>query len=212
MVINTHTHFDHSGSTNELPDTITVVAHENTRANMARESCEPVTNCDAFKGENEKYLPQRTYTDTLSLFSGPEQIDLYHFGPGHTDGDTFVVFRQARTMHTGDMFQSMNMPFIDFANSGGSATEFARTLGKAVEGITGVETIIAGHSNTLLTWDDFARYTDFMNAFLAAAQDGKSAGRDVEQVASTFLEDGHPGFNIDPQRVRDNMQAVYDGR
>ena len=148
----------------------------------------------------------------MTLFSGPQQIDLYHFGRGHTDGDTFVVFRAARMMHTGDMFQSRNMPFIDFVNSGGSATEFPETLRNAVAGIDGVDTIIAGHSNTLLTWNDFTEYVDFMNAFLAAGQDGMKTGASVEQVATAFLAQEHEGFQIDPQRVRDNLQAVYDGR
>ena len=53
-IINTHTHFDHSGSNTEFPDPIEVVAHEKTRANMARESCQPVTNCEAFKGQNAR--------------------------------------------------------------------------------------------------------------------------------------------------------------
>lgn len=212
MVINTHTHFDHSGSNNELPDTITVVAHENTRANMARAECNPVTNCEAFQGENAKYLPKRTYTERMSLFGGPEQIDLYHFGPGHTSGDTFVVFRAAGMMHTGDMFQTMNMPFIDFANSGGSASEFARTLSKAVAGISGVDAIIAGHSNTLLSWEDFTTFTGFMNGFLDAAREGMEAGTAVDAAADAFLARDHPGFTVDPQRVHANMQAIYDGQ
>ena len=212
MVINTHTHFDHSGSNNELPDTITVVAHENTRANMARAECDPVTNCEAFQGENAKYLPKRTYTERMSLFSGPEQIDLYHFGPGHTSGDTFVVFRAARMMHTGDMFQTMNMPFIDFANSGGSASEFARTLSQAVAGVSGVDAIIAGHSNTLLSWEDFTTFTGFMNGFLDAAREGMESGTAVDAAADAFLARDHPGFTIDPQRVHANMQAIYDGQ
>ena len=212
MIINTHTHFDHSGSNNEFPDTVQFVAHENTRANMARASCEPVTNCGAFQGENAKYLPSRTYSERMSLFSGPDRIDLYHFGPGHTSGDTFVVFTAVRMMHTGDMFQSMNMPFIDFVNSGGSATEFAATLSKAVAGVSGVDTIIAGHSNTLLTWSDFTSYTDFMNEFLTAGKEGMAAGTSVEDAAGAFLATERPGFQIDPQRVRDNLQAIYEGR
>ena len=103
-IINTHNHYDHSGGNIEFSDTVNFVAHENARVQMARANCEPVTNCDAFKGGNEKYLPETTYADQLSLFSGSDQIDLYHFGRGHTDGDTFVVFRALGAMHTGDMF------------------------------------------------------------------------------------------------------------
>src|SRR5213594_3077035 len=118
-IINTHTHFDHTGSNTEFPASVEFVAHENTRANMAKPTCQPVTNCDAFKGQNAKYLPKRTYKDRLSLFSGKDQIELYYFGRGHTSGDTFVVFPAARAMHTGDMYPRSQMPFIDVANSGG---------------------------------------------------------------------------------------------
>lgn len=212
MIINTHTHFDHSGSNTEFPSSVTFVAHENTRANMARATCEPVTNCDAFKGENESYLPARTYSTKLSLLSGPDQIELYHFGPGHTDGDSFVVFTAARTMHTGDMFQRMNVPFIDVVNSGGNATEFTETLTKARDGIGNVDRVIAGHSNTVLSWDDFSRYTDFHREFLTMAQGGKEAGRGVDEIANAFVARSYPGFEISLEGVKTNMQAIYDGR
>ena len=130
-IINTHNHYDHSGGNVEFSDTVDFVVHENARAQMARASCEPVTNCDAFKGENAKYLPETTYADQLTLFSGSDQIDLYHFGRGHADGDTFVVFRGVRTVHTGDMFARKGLPFIDAVNGNGSATEFGSTLQKA---------------------------------------------------------------------------------
>ena len=131
-IINTHTHYDHSGGNVEFPDTVDFVVHENTLAQMSRASCESVTNCDAFKGENAKYLPKTTFSDRTSLGSGPDQIDLYYFGRGHTDGDTFVVFRNARTVHTGDMFARKGLPFLDVANGNGSALEFGETLKKAV--------------------------------------------------------------------------------
>ena len=134
-IINTHTHFDHTGSNNEFPDTVEFIVHENTRAQMARATCQPVTNCEAFKGENAKYLPATTFSSRRALFGGQDRIDLYYFGRGHTDGDTFVVFRAARTVHTGDMFQRKGLPFIDVANGNGSATEFGSTLHRAVDGI-----------------------------------------------------------------------------
>ena len=49
-IINTHNHYDHSGGNVEFSDTVNFVVHENARAQMARANCEPVTNCDAFKG------------------------------------------------------------------------------------------------------------------------------------------------------------------
>lgn len=210
MVINTHTHYDHTGSNNELPATIEFVAHEGTRANMARASCEPVTNCGAFKGENAKFLPKRTFKDRLTLLEGKDQIDLYHFGRGHTSGDAFVVFPAVRAMHGGDMFPRAHMPFIDTANSGGSAVAFDATLQGAVAGIKNVDTVIGGHTPTLVTWQDFRTYVDFYHAFLTSAQDAVKRGTSVEAFVKSYtVPAAFPGFAADPARVKANAEAIW---
>jgi glyoxylase-like metal-dependent hydrolase (beta-lactamase superfamily II) len=211
MIINTHTHFDHSGSNTEFPATVEFVAHENTKANMARAKCAPVTNCQAFQGPNAKYLPSRTYGDRLSLFSGPEQIDLYYFGRGHTSGDSWVVFPAVRAMHTGDMFQRYTMPFIDTENSGGSAVAFNQTLQKAVATIRNVDTVVGGHTPTPVTWNAFREFTDFYNDFFRAVEAGLKAGRTVDEVTAAYRPAGkYVGYEADAARVRANAQAIYD--
>src|SRR5687767_14783232 len=105
-IINTHTHADHTGSNAQFPATVEIVTHENTAANMMK--------MKNFAEEATKHgLPDRTYKDRLTLLSGNDAIDLYYFGPAHTSGDTFVVFRNARVMHTGDAFASKAPPLID---------------------------------------------------------------------------------------------------
>ena len=210
-IINTHTHFDHTGSNTEFPDTVDVVAHENTRAQMSRPTCEPVTNCDAFKGENATYLPNITYSDRRSLFSGPDQIDLYYFGRGHTNGDTWVVFRAARTVHTGDMFQRKGLPFIDVANGNGSAVEFGSTLTKAVAGIRNVDTVIPGHHTQPLTWDDLVSFSGFFNDIVGRARQGIAGGRSVEQVVDAYTKPSqYSDFQAPPAGVRTLVQNIYD--
>ena len=113
-IINTHTHGDHTGSNEGFPASVEIVAHENTKANMEK--------MDAFKGEKAKFLPKRTYKDKLSLFSGKDRVDLYYFGPGHTNGDTFIVYPALRVVQAGDMFPWKDAPFLDRAN-GGSGVE-----------------------------------------------------------------------------------------
>lgn len=209
-IINTHTHFDHSGSNTEFPATVEFVAHENTRANMAREKCPQVTNCDAFKGENAKYLPKRTYKDRLTLFSGPDQVDLYHFGRGHTSGDTFVVFPAVRAMHGGDMFPRAHMPFIDTEASGGAALDFNDTLKKAVSTIKNVETVIGGHTPSPVSWNDFVTYTQFYDEFVAAAREAIKKGVSPEAFAKAWqMPAKFKGFQADPARVLANAQAIW---
>ncbi len=213
-IINTHTHFDHSGANTEFPDTVDYVAHENIKFHMARASCQPVTNCDAFKGENAKYLPATTFSDRMSLFSGPDQIDLYYFGRGHTDGDTFVVFTAARTMHTGDMFLGKSLPFIDAEDgNGGSAIEFGRTLTKAIAGIPDVDTIITGHWDTPLAWSDLVDYRGFYTDLVANARQGIATGQSVDEVAGAYsVPSRYSEFSAPPQSVSTIMRYVYEGR
>lgn len=167
-IINTHTHYDHSGGNVEFSDTVNIVVHENTAAQMSRETCEPVTNCDAFKGDNAVYLPQTTFSDRMTLFDGRDAVDLYYFGRGHTDGDTWIVFRNARTLHTGDMFARKGLPFLDVVNGNGSALEFGETLRKAVSGIPDVDIIIPGHNDETLVWDDLVNYSTFYNGIVTS--------------------------------------------
>ena len=190
-IINTHVHFDHSGANTEFPDTVHFVAHENIRRHMARTDCAPIpTNCDDFQGENAKYLPSTTFSDRLTLFAGgPDQIDLYYFGRGHTDGDTFVVFKAARTMHTGDMFQGKLLPFIDAENgNGGSAIEFGRTLTRAIAGIPDVDTLITGHWETPLAWSDLVDYRDFYADLVRQTRAGIDAGRSAEETIAAYAK------------------------
>ena len=220
-IINTHTHWDHSGANTEFPDTVDFVVHENTAGHMASSDCDDgagfeggsIKNCEAFTGDNRRFLPKITFANRTSLFSGPDQIDLYYFGRGHTDGDTWVVFRAARAMHTGDMLARKGLPFIDADNTNGSATEFGSTLQNAVDAIDNVDTLIPGHADDPLAWDDLVDYAAFYDDLLTRAQEGAAAGRSVaETVAAYSVPDRYSDFQAPANRVESIVQLIYEGR
>jgi glyoxylase-like metal-dependent hydrolase (beta-lactamase superfamily II) len=207
MLINTHTHFDHTGSNTELPANVEFVAHENTKANLSRATCLPVTNCDAFKGANAKFLPGKTFSDRTSLLSGKDRIDLYHFGRGHTNGDTWVVFAAARAVHTGDMFGRKHPPFID-PNSGGSGIEFASTLSKAVAGLKDIDTVIPGHAQ-VEPWSALPEFLEYYKEFLGAAEAGLKAGKSVDEVAASYKPSPKfAAYGQDPARIKGNIEVI----
>jgi glyoxylase-like metal-dependent hydrolase (beta-lactamase superfamily II) len=201
MIINTHTHGDHTGSNSEFPSTVEVVAQENTKANMAK--------MDMFKGDASKFLPKRTFKERMSLFSGKDRIDLYYFGRGHTNGDTFVVFPAVRAVATGDLFQLKWVPNIDVDN-GGSGVAWSQTLTKALAGIKNVDTVIPGHS-PLTTLSAVQEHADFHKDFVKIVQDGMKAGQNVDEIASAFkLPAKYTTYTADPGMVKRYVQAVYD--
>jgi glyoxylase-like metal-dependent hydrolase (beta-lactamase superfamily II) len=197
-IINTHTHGDHTGNDDKFGAAVEIVAHENTKANMEK--------MDAFKGEGAKFLPKKTYKDKLTLGSGKDRIDLYYFGAGHTNGDTFVVFPALRVLHTGDMFAWQDGPFCDLTN-GGSCVELPRTLQKVIAGIKDVDTIIPGHS-PMQTPKDLQMFQRFTADLLSYSIDAMKAGKSVDDAAAAFKVDKYPGYKN--ERVKAAIQSVYD--
>jgi glyoxylase-like metal-dependent hydrolase (beta-lactamase superfamily II) len=199
IVINTHTHGDHVGGNGAFTGAVEFIAHENCKASMEK--------MPQFQSEeSKKFLPGKTYKDKLSLLSGADKIDLYHFGRGHTSGDTFVVFPALKVMHTGDMFPRKATPFMDTTN-GGSGVEYPKTLAKAAARIKGVETIIPGHS-AVMTWNDFKEYGEFIRDLVAAAEQAKRDGKDAEQAtAGIKLPEKYKDYNMGSLKA--NVTAVY---
>jgi glyoxylase-like metal-dependent hydrolase (beta-lactamase superfamily II) len=187
-VINTHLHYDHVSGNVAMPAAAEIVAHVNAAKTMA--SPAPVLGIatvppNVFPDNPGKGLPKRTYTDKLTLGSGADQVDLYHFGPAHTGGDTFVAFPALRVMHAGDVFPNNGLPIMD-KNNGGSGVEYANTVRKAVKGVPNIDTVINGHTPANTTPADMSRFADFVAEFVAHVQAGKKAGKPAEQVAKEW--------------------------
>jgi cyclase len=128
-------------------------------------------------------MPTRTFTDKMTLGGGKDQIDLYYFGAGHTDGDAFIVFPALRAMAAGDIFAWKMAPLID-PMAGGSVVALPDTLEKALKGIRNVDTVIEGHGD-VNTWAGFRDYTQFNRALLEAARAG-AGKQNAEEIAATL--------------------------
>jgi glyoxylase-like metal-dependent hydrolase (beta-lactamase superfamily II) len=185
MIINTHVHPDHNGSNDYFKTarpTVEVVTHANTGKWV-----------DANQRSNPAMKPDRMFTDRATLGTGPDRIDLYWFGAGHTNGDAFVVFPELRAMAAGDIFAWKMAPLIDPA-TGGSVIALPDTLEKAVKGIRNVDTVIEGHGD-VNTWAGFRDYAAFNRALLTAAKAGLGK-RTPEEIAAS-LRPKFPVFTKD---------------
>jgi cyclase len=202
-IINTHTHGDHTGSNEFFGANVETIVHQNTRTNMAR--------MDAFKGDKSKFVPKKTYTDTLSMGTGRDRVELHYFGVGHTNGDTFVVFPSLRTMHTGDMFAWKALPYIDVSN-GGSVSAHAQTLAKVVATVQNIDTVITGHT-PVLTWADLKEYADFNGEFVTWARSQMKAGKTVDQAAGEYkVPEKYKGYAVSPSPdggAKANLEILY---
>jgi cyclase len=201
-IINTHTHGDHNGSNEFFGASVEFVAHENTKANMEK--------MDAFKGDKSVFIPKKTFKDKLTIGKGPDQIDLYYFGRAHTNGDSWVVFRALRVMHSGDAFAGKTTPIID-ANNGGSAVDYGKTVSKAASSIKNVDTIITGHSPRM-TPADLKEYGAFNDDFIKWVQGEIKAGKSVDAAAAEYkLPEQYKGYAVSTflGGIKNNIQVAY---
>ena len=212
-IINTHTHYDHVSGNVEFPATVDVVVQQNTKANMERMSPVPGYESDSsgpniFKEHGGRGMPTRTFKDKLTLGKGADQIDLYYFGRGHTNGDAFVVFPALGVMHAGDIFAAKGPPLLD-ANNGGSGVAIGDTLAKAHAGIKAVDRIITGHGD-VMTWADLDEYAKFNRDFLAWVTAAMKSGKTTDRVSSEYtIPAAYKGYTPNADQIKRNVAEVY---
>jgi len=220
MIINTHTHGDHVSGNVEFPATVDVVVQENTKANM--EAMRPASFVpqpadgpapNIFTKNNGKGMAKRAFKDKMTIGSGADRIDLFYFGPAHTNGDAMVFFPSARVLHMADVFAAKGLPGMDSSN-GGSGVRYADTLTKAADFAdkNNVQTIVNGHFNTTTTRADLREFIQYVGDFVKFAQDGKRSGKSVDEVSKAWKTPAkYAGYEATSLlfRVRNNVELIF---
>ena len=213
-IINSHAHAGHAGGNAGFEGVTQIVAHENAQASMAR--------MELFAGPNAPGLPTTTFADRYSLLEDLDRIELYYFGPAHTDGDIVVVFPAKGVAYVGDLFPAKRAPGIDRAN-GGSGLAYPEALASAVATIQGVERVITGHTPPpstyagrgrreqrarWTTWEDFVEYAEFTREFVGAVEAAFEAGRSAAEAAATLrLPERYAAYDM--ERAEASIETIY---
>jgi cyclase len=184
FAINTHWHFDHADGNQVLgPEGTWLVAHETSRQMMTKNN---VINLVTQKREQPAYaetaLPVLTYDDTMRFHFNGERIDLMHFGPAHTTGDTAVIFREHKTVHLGDVFNNAGYPFID-ADNGGSLSGVIEFCSKVLGEIDSTYTVVPGHG-PVADAQALADYVDMLTTIRDRMSALIASGATLEQVVA----------------------------
>ena len=193
-VLNTHHHDDHSGSNADFMPSAEVIAHKNARANIVR--------------NNQPGAPRLIFADETAVFLGGAEVQMFHFGRGHTNGDAIVYFPDLRTVHTGDLFVygqrldgSTLSPFWDFGN-GGSVLEWPATLTRLLA--LDFDTVIPGHG-PILTKADIRTFRGKLETVIDRVRGEIAAGARRDDVASR-VDTADLDWPLAPVRI----QNVFD--
>lgn len=63
-------------------------------------------------------LPVLTYDGAITFHLNGEEVYAAPVPPAHTDGDSYIHFRESDVVHTGDLYAEAGYPFIDRARGG----------------------------------------------------------------------------------------------
>jgi cyclase len=143
-LINTHFHGDHTGGNEPFArDGATVVAEASVKKRLEASTTNGLTGAKTPPAEPAA-LPSKTYTGAFKIRLVGRVADLKHIANAHTDGDTYIWFKTANVLSTGDTFTNGRYPNIDFANGGNIRGMIAAT--DAFVKLTNARTrIVPGH-------------------------------------------------------------------
>jgi cyclase len=164
-LINTHYHGDHTGGNEAFAkDGVLVVAQENVKKRLEAGTTNGLTGAKTPPAPAGA-LPGDTYTNFSKIRLPGRVADLKHIANAHTDGDTYVWFKTANVLATGDTFTNGRYPNIDFANGGNIKGMIAAT--DAYLKLTNAKSrIVPGHGPVA----DKAALTEY-RAMLVTARD-----------------------------------------
>jgi glyoxylase-like metal-dependent hydrolase (beta-lactamase superfamily II) len=192
-LINTDPHLDHVGGNADFPADVQIIAQRNIRKRMQK------------MGARGHALPTRTFRNKLTLGRGEDEVDLFYFGRGHTDGDTWVFFPATGVVHVGDLFPGEDLPLLDGKN-GGSALEIAQTLETGFRKIKGATLVVTGHG-VERTWPELQEYLSFTNRFVNEVWLATRQRKSVDDIVRdwTIPADYEKYAPIDAARLKNNV-------
>ena len=191
FLLNTHWHGDHTGANAHFgAQGIPILAHANVRARLAgAEGVEGRKNADTPAAA----LPSLTYEDGVTLHFNGEQIDVLHFKPAHTDGDSVVYFNTSNVIHMGDLYFNGRFPYIDL-QSGGSVQGLIESVGAVADSLDEGVRIIPGHG-PISDLPTLRAYHAMLVECAARVSTALAAGKDAEAMKGEGLLDDYAGWD-----------------
>lgn len=192
FLINTHVHGDHTGGNENLGNMgVLILARDEVRVRLAQQAPEAT-------------LPVLTYSDAITIHLNGEEVYAFPVPPAHTDGDTFIHFRDSDVIHTGDVFRTTAFPVID-TNNGGTLQGTLEALSGLI-GVAGPYTkILPGHG-TVSDRDDVMEFRDMILDVSVQVNEMLEGDLSYEQVAAADPTAAYNEQYGDPDRF---LRALY---
>ena len=183
FVVNSHFHYDHTdGNENFGRAGALIVAQDNSRRRMETDQVLSGSNRPQ-PAYDEVGLPKITFLESMRFYYNDNVVDVIYTGPGHTDGDAQVYFRDSNVLHTGDMFVRYGLPYIDQGN-GGSTDGMIDALW-TIAGLIDDDTIIIPGHGQLSTRADLLEFRMMLVTIRGRIKDGIARGLSADELIAS---------------------------
>jgi cyclase len=180
FLINTHWHGDHTGGNENLGKAgVVILAQDNVYKRLSTGGVIEMLK-QSYAPAAKAALPVITFNDTATLHLNGDDVTAHHLPPAHTDGDSYVQFRKANVVHSGDVFASYRYPFID-PESGGSVKGVIRATDILLRLLDDNTKVIPGHGG-LSSKKDVLAYRNMIATVVGRIEPMAKSGKTLEQV------------------------------
>ena len=156
-------------------------------------------------------MAKRTFKDKMTIGTGADQIDLYYFGRGHTNGDAVYHFENANIMHVGDLVFNKRHPYVD-RGAGASIKHWVEVHDKIIKKANKDTIIIFGHSlnpgEEIGSMEDVKKFQDYLNKVLAFTEQEIKKGVSKEEFIKNTSIPGVTEWS--GQGIERPLGAAYD--
>ena len=206
-VVNTHYHADHVGSNAHYgAEGVSIVAHMRTAEYLSRPGGVPELNWE-YEALPEEGWPTVVLEGGGTLKLGNRLVRLIHLRAAHTDGDLAVYVPHADVLHTGDVFDHGNYPFVDLWH-GGTVDGMIAAVDTLIALTTETTQIVPGHGPPCGR-DELLAYRAMLEDVRGKVNAALDAGMSLDELISTVPTADYDGTFGQPGGGRRLVALFY---
>ncbi len=203
-LILTHSDGDHVNGLPGFPKGLTIFAQKNVERDLKKAAADSPALKDYLSTAIHAYA---IHESEASIIGRGYRIDMRHYGPAHTDGDTCVFFRRQRIAFVGDLAFVGRDPLIHL-QKGGTVFGYVKTLEALLAEKPAIKTFLSGHADPLTRADIGSLKTSLANK-LSKVKEMVAAGKSIEDVRKAFGIDGPPDAPGGRRRWLSFVETAY---
>jgi cyclase len=174
----THSDGDHVNGLAAFPAGLTIIAQENCKKEME-------ASAGSRNPAPQDRLPTKTYDKKDKFTIDDVQIEVYHWAPGHTSGDTIVYLPKEKIVFGGDLLVTNRPDTGIHMEKNGSAAGWIENA----KGMIGLDsdTYLTGHGD-MMTKADVHKKLDFIQDKYNKIKTMAAQGKSLDEIKQSLGE------------------------